>query len=68
MNTEHEKQPKMMTIQQVAEFLAVDDTTVRRWIKAGAIEAVILPSLPGAKRQSYRIHYDILRTLVKPES
>ncbi|HEX3641641.1 MAG TPA: helix-turn-helix domain-containing protein [Ktedonobacteraceae bacterium] len=33
--------------------MRVDDTTVRRWIKNGVLEAVSLPH--SGKRESYRI-------------
>lgn len=35
------------------QILRVDDTTVRRWVKQGALEAVVLPHLNA--RQAYRI-------------
>jgi excisionase family DNA binding protein len=44
---------ELMTVHEVAKELRVDDTTVRRWIKSGALEAIILPHLN--KRQAYRI-------------
>ena len=33
----------LMTVRQVARLLRVDDTTVRRWVKEGALEAVLAP-------------------------
>ena len=43
----------LLTIAEVARIFRVDETTVRRWIKQGALEAVPLPKR-GA-RQGYRI-------------
>lgn len=44
---------ELLTVRDVAERLRVDGTTVRRWIAAGAIKAVVLPHV--GKRQAYRI-------------
>ena len=44
---------ELMTVSEVADILRVDDTTVRRWVKQGALEAVILPH--NNERQAYRI-------------
>jgi excisionase family DNA binding protein len=44
---------ELMTVHEVAEILRCDDTTVRRWVKNGALEAVVLPHIN--KRQAYRI-------------
>ena len=43
----------LLTVREVARRLRVDDTTVRRWIKSGALEAITLPH--RGKRQAYRI-------------
>ena len=43
----------ILTVHEVAKALRVDDTTVRRWIKQGVLEAISLPHV--ARRQSYRI-------------
>ncbi len=43
----------LMTISEVARILRVDNTTVRRWVKLGVMEAVILPHVN--ERQAYRI-------------
>lgn len=43
----------LLTVSEVAKQLRVDDTTIRRWIKEGALEAVILPHVN--ERQAYRI-------------
>jgi excisionase family DNA binding protein len=36
-------QETVLTVREVARRLRVDDTTVRRWIKSGALEAITLP-------------------------
>ncbi len=43
----------LLTVGEVAQSFNVDSTTVRRWIRNGALEAVALPSLSG--RTMYRI-------------
>ena len=47
----------LLTPRQVAEVLRVDPTTVRRWIKGGVLEGMILPH--NGKRQV---------ALVRPET
>lgn len=47
------EQHELMTVHEVARQLRVDDTTVRRWIKSGALPAASLPHF--GKRQSYRV-------------
>ncbi|GCE45755.1 excisionase family DNA binding protein [Thermosporothrix hazakensis] len=44
---------ELLTVREVARQLRVDDTTVRRWIKTGALEAVTLPH--RGKRRGYRV-------------
>ena len=53
----------LLTIREVARALRVDDTTVRRWVKQGVLEAIILPH--RGKRQAYRIHRSTLDALLK---
>lgn len=55
--------PTLMTVGEVARRLRVDDTTVRRWIKTGALTCVELPH-PG-KRRSYRVRADTLAHLLR---
>ncbi len=43
----------LMTVSEVARQLRVDDTTVRRWIKQGLLEAIALPH--ATRRQIYRV-------------
>lgn len=49
---------ELLTVQEVAKILRVDDTTVRRWVKQGAMEAVILPHVND--RQAYRAKRETL--------
>ena len=55
----------LLTVREVALKLRVDDTTVRRWIKNGVLEAITLPH-KGA-RQAYRIRRATLNALLTPE-
>lgn len=48
----------LLTVNEVAKILRVDNTTVRRWVKQGVLEAVVLPHVN--KRQAYRIKRDTL--------
>jgi excisionase family DNA binding protein len=52
----------LLTVREVARRLRVDDTTVRRWIKSGALEAITLPH--RGKRQAYRIKKSTLDNLL----
>ena len=54
----------LLTVREVANRLRVDDTTVRRWIKNGVLEAITLPHR-GA-RQAYRIRRATLDALLAP--
>jgi excisionase family DNA binding protein len=52
----------LLTVSEVAQILRVDETTVRRWVKIGALEAVVLPHVN--KRQAYRIKRETLDKLL----
>lgn len=52
----------LLTVREVAEQLRVNDTTVRRWVKQGALEAVVLPHLNT--RQAYRIKRETLNRVL----
>ena len=54
---------ELLTVREVARRLRVDDTTVRRWIKSGALQAITLPH--RGKRQAYRIKKSTLDVLLK---
>lgn len=53
---------ELLTVREVARRLRVDDTTVRRWIKHGTLEAVSLPHT--GKRQAYRVRRSTIDTLL----
>jgi len=57
-----EEQPDLLTVHEVAKRLRVDDTTVRRWIKNGVLEAIALPH--RSKRQAYRVRRGTLDGLL----
>jgi excisionase family DNA binding protein len=54
----------LLTVREVAKQLRVDDTTVRRWIKNGVLEAITLPH--RGTRQAYRIRRSTLDALLAP--
>jgi len=55
---------ELLTVREVAKQLRVDDTTVRRWIKNGVLEAITLPH--RGTRQAYRIRRSTLEALLAP--
>ena len=55
----------LLTVSEVADILRVDDTTVRRWVKQGAREAIVLPHVN--ERQAYRIKRETLQKLLGSE-
>ncbi len=54
---------ELLTVREVARRLRVDDTTVRRWIKEDALEAIILPHLN--ERQGYRIRRSVVDAILQ---
>jgi excisionase family DNA binding protein len=58
------EEASLLTVHEVARRLRVDDTTVRRWIKNGALEAISLPH--RGTRQAYRIRQSTLEALFTP--
>lgn len=52
----------LLTVSEVADILRVDATTVRRWVKQGVLEAVVLPH--ARKRQAYRIKRETVEKLL----
>src|SRR6266581_3961619 len=57
---------ELLKVSEVAKQLRVDDTTVRRWIKDGVLQAITLPS-PG-KRKKYRIKQQTLNSIFTGEN
>ncbi len=58
-----ENYDELLTVHEVARRLRVDDTTVRRWIKSGSLDAVTLPH--RAKRQAYRVKQSTIDTMLR---
>lgn len=52
----------LLTVHEVAQKLRVDDTTVRRWIKNSALDALSLPHV--GKRCAYRVKESVLMALL----
>ncbi|GCE14682.1 helix-turn-helix domain-containing protein [Tengunoibacter tsumagoiensis] len=52
----------LLTVAEVARILRVDGTTVRRWVKQGVLEAVVLPHVNT--RQAYRIKRETLNKML----
>ncbi len=61
---QEQKQEKLYTVKEVARRLRVDDTTVRRWIKAKTLRAISLPH--RGKREAYRIPQSSLDDVLHP--
>ena len=61
-NVMTESQDELLTVREIAKRLRVDDTTVRRWIKSGALEAITLPH--RGRRQAYRVKSSTLDKLL----
>jgi len=57
-----QKQDELLTVGEVANILRVDNTTVCRWIRSGALEAVILPH--PHKRCVYRIRQSVVQSIL----
>ncbi len=54
---------ELLTVREVARRLRVDDTTVRRWIKNGSLEAITLPH--RGKRSAYRVKKSTMDKLMQ---
>ena len=58
-----ERIEELLTVQEVATRLRVNEATVRRWIKSGALEAIKLPH--RGKREIYRVRRTTLNSVLK---
>ena len=58
-----EDMEELLTVREVARRLRVDDTTVRRWIKNGSLEAITLPH--RGRRQAYRVKKSTMDRLLQ---
>jgi excisionase family DNA binding protein len=56
------KMSELLTVTEVAHILRVNDTTVRRWVKRGALPAIVLPHVN--ERQAYRVRRSTLDKLL----
>ncbi len=61
---QEDQSEKLLTVQEVAKGLKVDETTVRRWIEAGILEAVTLPHV--GNRKVYRIKKSVYESIRTP--
>ncbi|HLZ62132.1 MAG TPA: helix-turn-helix domain-containing protein [Ktedonosporobacter sp.] len=57
------QQEPLLTVDEVAQCLRVDPSTVRRWIKSGTLQAVSLPCI--GRRQIRRIKQSTLGALLR---
>ena len=57
---------ELLTVSEVADILRVDSTTVRRWVKQGVLEAIVLPH--ANKRCAYRVKRETVDKLLNPGS
>ena len=58
-----EKTEELLTVREVASILRVDQTTVRRWIKDGALDAIKLPK--HGKRVTHRVRRSTVNSILK---
>ena len=65
MGHESDNQNELLTINEVAEKLRVDPTTVRRWAKNGCINVVVLPH--RGQRTAYRVKRSTLDAILNRE-
>ncbi len=64
-NVKTKAKSDLLTVAEVALILRVDDTTVRRWVKQGALDAIVLPHTN--LRQVYRIRRETLDEVMGSE-
>ena len=61
-----ENTEELLTLQEVAGILRVDQTTVRRWIKEGTLPSIKLPH--RGKREIHRVRRSTLNTILRPHN
>lgn len=52
----------LLTIQEVAQYLRCDPTTVRRWVGKGILDVLVLPHT--GKRRVYRVRQSTLDNIL----
>ena len=57
-----ERTEELLTVREVASILRVDETTVRRWIKDGALDAIKLPH--EGKRVTHRVRRSTVNSIL----
>lgn len=57
-----EQMEELLTVQEVADRLRVNEATVRRWIKNGSLVAIKLPH--RGKREIYRVRRSTLNDVL----
>jgi excisionase family DNA binding protein len=55
-----------LTPRDIADILKVDISTVRRWIKKGALPSIELPNVYQRLHRSYRVPRKALQELIEP--
>lgn len=58
-----QQREELLTVQEVAERLRVNEATVRRWIKNGSLQAIKLPH--RGKREIYRVRRTTLDSVLE---
>ncbi len=56
----------LLTVNEVSRIMRVDDTTIRRWIKLGVLDAIILPHT--GNHLCYRIPREALHRMLNNTS
>ncbi len=54
---------ELLTVNEVSRMFRVDATTVRRWVKYGALEAITLPA--KGNRKQYRFNREVIEKILK---
>ena len=58
-----QQREELLTVQEVAERLRVNEATVRRWITNGSLQAIKLPH--RGKREIYRVRRTTLDSVLE---
>jgi excisionase family DNA binding protein len=66
MTTQKDKDSELLTVAEVAHILRVDSTSIRRWIKQGTLEAIVLPH--KGTRMAYRIRRETLNKVMSEQT